>query len=204
MSNEQTFRIAPYNVVAWIWTITYVVALFFFGIRLSTTLAGGLVPDPLDLVFTILLLFVVVFAWLRSVRSYAIAGGQLVIVRAGPGRLAIPLDEITRALADASIGSFFNVSFLSTGGVFGWAGRARVRNPSDLKSMDAEVYGTNPKFAVLVELRSGRKLVLTPTDPKGLETALHIDGAGSEVAVKRTEVAARPDSAKPWLQGGKK
>ena len=203
-SANQTFRTAPYSVVAWIWTITYVMALVYFAFRTAAALVSGFVPDSVDLFFTILLLIVVVFAWLRSVRSYSIVDKDLVISRSGPGKINIPVDEVKGVLADSSIGSFFNASFVSTGGVFGWAGRARVRNPSDLKSMNADVYGTNPKFAVLVELRNGRTLILTPTDPLGLQTALRVLGADAEVEVTKSQPATRPDAAKPWLQGSKK
>ncbi|MGA7731766.1 MAG: PH domain-containing protein [Chloroflexia bacterium] len=204
MKTDQFFKVAPYSVIAWIWTITYVLGLLFFGFRFVTALVNGFFPDPVDAVFTLALLILVVYAWLRSIRGYSIEDKQLVIVRAGPGRINIPLEEIKGVVADPAIGSFFNITFLSTGGVFGWASRVRVRNPLDLKSIDAVAYGTNPKYAVLVEQSNGRILVLTPADPQGLEGALRAEGAGSQVGVKKSQSATRSDGAKPWLQGSKK
>ena len=206
MNSRQVFKVAPYNAIAWIWTVTYMLGLALFGYRFVNAIVSGAFPDPVDVFFTLLLLTVIVYSWLRSVRGYAVEDKQLLILRAGPGRINVPMDDVVGALADPNIGAFFNVTFLSTGGVFGWAGRVRVRNPADLKSVDAVAYGTNPKYAVLVELRSGRLLALTPADPKGLETALRAEGAGSEVGVKKSQPApaAGQDGAKPWLQGSKK
>ena len=206
MNSDRVFKVAPYNAIAWIWTITYILGLLLFGYRFVSTIVNGSMPDAVDTFFTLLLLTVVVYSWVRSVRGYAIEDKQLVILRGGPGRINIPLDDVAGALADPNVGSFFNVTFLSTGGVFGWAGRVRIRNPVDLKSIDAIAYGTNHKYAVLVELRNGRLLVLTPTDPKGLETALRAEGAGSEVGVKKEQPASasRQEGSKPWLQGSKK
>jgi hypothetical protein len=204
MNTDRFFKVAPYSVIAWIWTITYVLGLLFFGFRFVTALVNGYFPDPVDAVFTLALLILVVYAYLRSIRAYAVEGKQLVIVRAGPGRINIPLEEIKGVVADPAIGSFFNITFLSTGGVFGWANRVKVRNPLDLKSIDAIAYGTNPKYGVLVEQSNGRILVLTPADPQGLETALRAEGASSQVGVKKSQPASRSDGAKPWLQGSKK
>jgi hypothetical protein len=194
--------------MAWIWTLTYSLGLVFFAIRSVSIIAGGGFPDVVDTFFTVALLIIVVMAYLRSVKAYAIEGGNLVIVRSGPGRINISLDDIIGAVAVPAIGSFFNISVLSTGGVFGWSGKARVRNPSDLKSIDADVYGTNPKYSVMLELRSKRKVIITPAEPKEMETALRVAGAGEYVSDNRprlsSAVADRGDKPKPWLQGNKK
>ena len=112
--------------------------------------------------------------------------------------------------------------------MLGWAGKTRVRNPSDLKSMEADVYGTNPKFSVALEMRTGRKLVLTPADPAGFAAALQGLGATAPVDVTNPQPEPKPgaagdaetgrvtgtgtgrrasasaDKPKPWLQGNKK
>lgn len=211
MNSDKVFKKAPFNIVAWIWTLTYLLGFIFFATRSLIIVLNGSFPDVVDTFFTLALLIVVVMAYLRSVRYYAIEGDQLVIVRSGPGRINIPLEHVVGAVADPAIGSFFNVTFLSTGGVFGWAGKARVRNPSDLKSLDAEVYGTNPKYALMMELRSGRIVIVTPVDAKGLETELRIAGAGETIRDTRPSAnkviadrANRADRPKPWLQGNKK
>jgi len=140
----------------------------------------------------------------------------------------IAVDDILGAQATPNIGTFFNIGVLSIGGVLGWAGRTRVRNPTDLKSMEADVYGTNPKFSVALEMRTGRKLVLTPADPSGFAAALQALGATAPVDVSNPQPALKPgpaadgetsrapstgpsrrasadaDKPKPWLQGNKK
>ena len=206
MNTSESHHVAPYSTIAWIWTITYTMGLIFFGFRLGAAIVSGVFPDPVDLFFTLLLLIVVTYAWLRSVRSYSIEDEQLVITRSGMGRITIPLDDITGALADSSIGAFFNTSFMSTGGVFGWAGRARVRNPSDLRSLDADIYGTNPKFSVVLDLKNGRKAIVTPADPAALETALRVAGVGEQITDPRPRLnsTAVGDKPRPWLQGNKK
>lgn len=208
MNPDKTFSKAPYAIVAYIWTGTYVLALLFFLYRSGTALASGHFPDVVDTVFTLLLIVVVVLDYLRSVKEYRIQGENLVIVRSGPGRINIPLDDIVGAVSAPNIGAFFNVTLLSTGGVFGWSGKARVRNPADLKSLDAEVYGTNPKYSVMLEMRSKRKVIVTPSKPEDLVTELRIAGAGEYVSDNRPRVnsalANRGDKPKPWLQGNKK
>src|SRR5215203_1953795 len=185
MKPDRLFTRAPFATVAWIWTLTYSVGLVFFAVRCGIIIANGGFPDVVDTFFTVALLIILVMAYLRSVRAYAIEDGNLVIIRSGPGRVNISLDDIVGAVAVPSIGSFFNVNLLSTGGVFGWSGKVRVRNPSDLKSIDAEVYGTNPKYSVMLELRSKRKVIVTPAEPQEMETALRVAGAGEYVSDTR-------------------
>lgn len=210
MNSDQTFKVAPFSITAWIWTVAFLLGLVYFIYRTASWLQAGLWPEPADVVFTLLIFVVVLYSFLRSVRSYTVTEENLLITRAGPGRITIPLTNIKAAKADPNIGAFFNVSILSTGGIFGWAGKARVRNPTDLKSIEAEVYGTNPKFAVMLELESGRKLLLTPVDASGLASALQAAGASNHIADNRPRVNPaltnrdRGDKPKPWLQGNKK
>jgi Bacterial PH domain len=193
-----SFRVAPYGVTAWIWTIGFIAGLIYFGARSVTAIADGFLPDTFDAGASLILLLLLIYAWLRSVRGYHIEGQQIVITRAGPGRLHIPLEQIEDVKVGADIGSFFNQGFLSIGGVFGWAGRVRVRNPSDLESLDADVYGTNSKYSVLLELKDGRKMILTPSDPAGMEVALRIAGVGG------SRISARSGSRKQAAKGRKR
>jgi hypothetical protein len=184
---------------------------------------NGLVPQPLDLFLTVVIFGILLYAWMRSVRSYHLTDSELVIVRAGPGRMHIALGEILGAQAAPEIGTFFNIGILSIGGVLGWAGKVRVRNPSDLKSLEADVYGTNPRYSVALEMKTGRKLIVTPADPAGFAVALQKLGATAPVDIanpqppastSRTSTGAGagtgreakpdPDKPKPWLQGNKK
>lgn len=178
----ENFKVAPYGATAWVWTISFILGLIFFGARTVLAFSGGAVPDPFDAGATIILLALIVYAWLRSVRGYTLSESELTVLRAGPGRLHIPVADIVGVKADPDLGTFFNVSFLSVGGVFGWAGRVRVRKPTDMNSTDAIAYGTNPANTLLLELKNGRKVILTPKDTHAMETALRLAGVGSAAA----------------------
>jgi hypothetical protein len=173
-----SFKVAPYSGTAWLWTISFIVGLIYFGARSVIAFANGYLPDTFDAGAALILFLLLIYAWLRSVRGYHIEDQQIVITRAGPGRLHIPVEQIEDARARADLGAFFNPGFLSIGGVFGWAGRVRVRHPSDVESLDADAYGTNPKYSLFLELKNGRKMILTPSDPGGMEVALRIAGVG--------------------------
>jgi hypothetical protein len=226
MNNEQVFRVAPYSLTVWLWTATYVIGFVYFGSNTAVALSSGFLPDQFDFVLTLVTFGILLYAWLRSIRSYHLSDKELVIVRGGPGRMHIAVSEILGAQAAPNIGTFFNIGVLSIGGVMGWAGKTRVRNPSDLKSMEADVYGTNPKYSVAMEMKTGRKLVLTPADPTGFAAALQRLGATAPVDVTNPQPAPKPgasvdegatsstgagrrastgsDKPKPWLQGNKK
>ena len=163
-----TFRVAPYSVLAWIWTGTFVFALGFFVWRMAVT--GS--TDPFDIGVAALLAVLIVLGFVRSVRSYRVTDQAVEIVRAVAGRINIDRADIDSVEARPDPGSFFNTSVLGTGGLFGWSGKARIRRPSDIDSLEAEVYGTNPANSVVVELKGGRTLVLTPADPTAFITAI--------------------------------
>jgi hypothetical protein len=137
------------------------------------------------------LLVLLVYGWLRSVRGYSIEGDRLVVHRAGPGKVNIAISDIEAAEADSDLGSFINPSFLSTGGLFGWAGKVKVRKPMDVNSLDAIAYGTNPSKAVLLALKDGRLIVVTPDDPKAMETALQVAGVSRPAEAGRSSKRAR-------------
>lgn len=162
-----TFRVAPFSVLAWIWTGTFVFAFGFFLWRMLVTGTA----DLFDVAVTTLLGILIVGSFARSVRAYHVTDRTLEIVRTAVGRISIDRTDITSVEAKPNIGSFFNMSVLGTGGLFGWAGKARIRRPADVDSLEAEVYGTNPANSVVVELKSGRTLVLTPADPTAFVAA---------------------------------
>ena len=191
----ESFKVAPYGAVAWVWTISFIGGTIFFGARAALALANGRQPDLFDVGATLVLLVLIVYAWLRSVRGYTVEDGQLVINRAGPGKVSIAIADIEAAEADPDLGSFINATFLSTGGLFGWAGRVKVRKPTDVNSLDAIAYGTNPSKTVLLALNSGRLIVLTPDDPKAMETALQVAGV-SRPAEPVRESSGRRRAAK--------
>jgi hypothetical protein len=174
----ESFKVAPFGATAWIWTVSFIIGVIFFGARTVMTLADGRVPDTFEGVVTVVLIPLIIYAWIRSVRGYRVEDGNVIIDRAGPGKIHIPVSEIEDVNSNPDLGSFFNVGFLSIGGVFGWAGKVRVRKPSDIRSVDADVYGTNPKNSLLLNMANGTKVILTPRDPKGMETSLRVAGVG--------------------------
>src|SRR5260370_15632032 len=141
----ERFRVAPLGVAAWIWTIIYIILTLYFLLLTVLDLASGRVPDVIDITLTVVLVPLMVYSWIRSVRGYRLEGKSIIIDRAGPGKIEIPISQIEQVNSKPDLGSFFNIGLLSLGGVFGWAGRARVRKPADVNSVDAEVYGTNAR-----------------------------------------------------------
>ena len=128
--------------------------------------------DNYDLVVTLLLSAFIIYSWLRSVRRYRVDGENLYIERWGWGKITIPLETIRLVEALDSPVSFFNVGILSTGGLFGWAGRTQLRKAGDRRALEAEVYGTNPGKVVIIGVKDDRTYVLTPADPDGLVAAV--------------------------------
>jgi PH (Pleckstrin Homology) domain-containing protein len=187
----QSFKVAPYGAVAWVWTVSFIAAVLFFGGRALLDVAGGRQPQLFDVGAAAVLLVLLVYGWLRSVRGYSIEGDRLVIHRAGPGKVNIAIPDIEAAEADSDLGSFINPSFLSTGGLFGWAGKVKVRKPMDVNSLDAIAYGTTPAKAVLLALKNGRLIVVTPNDPNALETALQVAGVSRPAEAGRKSKQSR-------------
>lgn len=191
----ESFKVAPYGAIAWVWTLSFIGGTIFFGARALIDIANGRQPLFFDVGATVILVVLLVYAWLRSVRGYVIESDRVVVNRAGPGRVSIAIADIEAAEADSDLGSFINPTFLSIGGLFGWAGKVKVRKPTDINSLDAIAYGTNPSKSVLLALNNGRLVVLTPTDPKAMETALQVAGV-SRPAEPGRESAGRPRTAK--------
>lgn len=192
----ESFKVAPYGPVAWVWTLSFVGGAIFFGARALLALSEGRQPEFFDIGASVVLLVLLVYAWLRSVRGYAVDGGDVVISRAGPGRVSIAVADIEAAEAGADLGSFINPTFLSVGGVFGWAGKVKVRKPTDVNSLDAQAYGTNPGKSLLLTLKSGSLIVLTPTDPRAMETALQVAGVSRPAAPGRAGSSSSRRTAK--------
>jgi len=172
----ERFKVAPYGTVAWIWTIVYLLATIYFAGLAISDLVNGYIPDPIIALFAIVLVPLMIYAWLRSVRGYRLEGEHLIVDRAGPGKINISLSNIDNVNGSPDLGAFFNRSFLSLGGVFGWSGKVGVRKAQDVTTLDAEAYGTNANKMVLLEMKDGRKIILTPQDPQAMETSLRIAG----------------------------
>jgi len=172
----ERFKVAPYGTVAWIWTIVYLLATIYFAGLAISDVVNGYIPDPIIGLFAIVLVPLMIYAWLRSVRGYRLEGEHLIVDRAGPGKINISLSNIDNVNGSPDLGAFFNRSFLSLGGVFGWSGKVGVRKAQDVTTLDAEAYGTNANKMVLLEMKAGRKIILTPQDPQAMETSLRIAG----------------------------
>jgi hypothetical protein len=158
--------------MATVWTYGFLLIFAFYAMLVIVPLVNGSTPNVMDVAVAVLLAALIIYAWVRSVKRYRIEGDHLVIERAGPGRVHITLDKIETAEFQPDLGSFYNTRPFALGGLFGWAGEARVRKPTDIQSLEAAVYGTNPRKAVLLKLKDGRSVIVTPEDPEALVAAL--------------------------------
>jgi hypothetical protein len=157
-------------------TLLFIGALAFFSIRAALDLAAGRFPDNFDLGASVVLAIIIAYAWLRSVKGYRLLQDELVVERAGPGKLHIALESILSVEAQSDLGSFLRAGFLGIQGLFGWAGKVVVRKPTDVKSQQAEVYGTNSAKAVVLRLQGDRMLIMTPADVESFVGALREAG----------------------------
>ena len=166
------FKVAGLSGIAIVWTVGFIGAFLYFVLGIVLSIYTGTTITLFDIVGSALLLSLIVYSWLSTVGGYIVDGENITIVRHGPGRIVIPLEKITSAAHKPAIGNFFNTGFFGLGGLFGWAGRTRVRNPTDIDALEAEVYGTNPKHSVVLEMENGNTIVLTPTDPQAFLASL--------------------------------
>jgi hypothetical protein len=173
---SSTFKTASLSGTAILWTLMFVAAFLYFLLGIGISLYAGTPIVLFDLLGSALLLALIFYSWFSGVRGYSVDGENLKVIRNGPGRVIIPLEKITSAVHKPNIGNFLNMGFFGLGGLFGWAGRSRVRNPTDIDSLQAEVYGTNPKNSVVIEMESGNTIIVTPADPQALVAALEERG----------------------------
>jgi hypothetical protein len=171
-----TFKVARLSGIALVWTIGFGAAFLYFALGIALSISSGTPIILFDIVGSVLLLSLLIYAWLRATRRYEIDGENVTVIRHGPGRIIIPIAKIASAIYKPNIGNFFNLGFFGLGGLFGWAGLARVRNPTDIESLQAEVYGTNAKYPVVIEMESGTTIILTPADPQTFLAALEERG----------------------------
>ncbi|HKP53610.1 MAG TPA: PH domain-containing protein [Chloroflexia bacterium] len=169
---SQTFKPAPPGAVAIIWTLGFIGGFAFFAVRIVLAASAGVSPDLYDVGGAFILLICIIYGWARSAKSYRVSEGELNIDRAAMKGVSVPLEMVKSAESKPDIGSFFNMSMLSSGGLFGWGGRANVRKPMDINSMVAYVYGANPKNSVLFSIEGGKNIIVTPADPQGFLAAI--------------------------------
>jgi hypothetical protein len=157
--------------VAIIWTLGFIGVFAFFAGRVVLTASADKSPDVYDVAGALILLGCIIYGWARSARSYRVSEGELNIDRAGMKDVNVPL-EMVKSVEAGDIGSFFNTGMLGSGGLFGWGGKARVRKTMDVDSLEAYVYGSNPKKSVVFSLDGGKSIIVTPADPQGFLAAI--------------------------------
>jgi hypothetical protein len=180
-----------------VWTGGFILGTIYFVARVGFDLVNNISPVAYDVVAGVMLVLLVIYGWARSVKRYIVGDDGVTIERSGPGRMRIAADTIARVEASPNVGSFYNMTPLSIGGLFGWAGNARIRNATDVRADQAEVYGTNAKKAVALHLKSGRVVIVTPDDPEGFAFALqskwhqNVTGERQRASGKKSKRKAR-------------
>jgi len=169
---SETFKPAPPGMVAIIWTLSFMGVFAFFVVRVVLSISPGGSPDLFDIGGALILAGCIIYGWARSIKSYRVSEGELNIERAAMKGVSVPLALVKSAQADPDVGSFFNMSMFGSGGLFGWGGKARVRKTMDVDSMEAYVYGSNPKNSVVFKLDEGKNIIVTPADPQGFLAAI--------------------------------
>ena len=106
MNNEQVFRVAPFSLTVWLWTLTYVIGFLYFGSNTAAALSSGVMPDQFDFVLTLVTFGILLYAWLRSIRAYHLTDKELVIVRGGPGKDAHCTGRYTGCAGSAEYRTF--------------------------------------------------------------------------------------------------
>jgi hypothetical protein len=188
--------VAPFDAGVFLTTIIFIGALAFFGIRATLAFVDNRPIDRFDLLATILLMVLIGWGLVRSVKGYRLSSGEIVVERLGPGGVHIPLASIVSAEARSDLGMFIRDNYLSTQGLFGWSGRVAIRKSKDVNAMKATAYGTNPANSVVLEMNDERKVVLTPRDIEGFVEALRDAGVGVPSAREKPKGA--------YLQGARK
>jgi hypothetical protein len=106
----------------------------------------------------LILISIVLFTFLFSIKDYAVNDNTLFIQR-WINTIKIPFSEIktVRVLNDNDMGMVFRT--FGVGGLFGYFGKF-----SSSKLGSITYYATQNKNKVFVELKSGKKIVITPDD----------------------------------------
>jgi membrane protein YdbS with pleckstrin-like domain len=110
------------------------------------------------IILVFLLVGLVLFVFLFSVKNYAIENNSLHINR-WLNKVIIPFAEIktVRVVTDADMGLVFRT--FGVGGLFGYLGKF-----SSSKLGSLTYYATQNKNRVFIEMHDGKKLLITPDD----------------------------------------
>jgi hypothetical protein len=101
-----------------------------------------------------------------SVKRYTLTDSDLVIERRGSNRL-VPLGDIEKAEAVTSKDLGLGVRTFGSGGFMGYLGRHIYRHIGK-----ATLYVTDRERMILITLRSGKQVIISPEDTPGFMKAL--------------------------------
>jgi hypothetical protein len=185
---RRRFHLAPPDKQVIAVTALFIVTLLWFGGQIVASLYLGEPPNQGDIVFSVLVAGIIVWRWLNSVRGYVLQTGgtaapALLVLRWAPwATVRVPLERLRNVDPAPKIRGILNMSFLSQGSLFGWAGPANV---PELGTVLA--YAMNGKRLVVLELApraddryqtsdgkeaKGVAFLVSPRDPQALAAAL--------------------------------
>ncbi len=205
------FRVAPADPQVRIITLVYALtALWCAGVVVNDAVQTDRVNQGY-LVFGVVILVVMLWRWLNSVRGYLLEPGapdgpRLVIQQVAPWRrVPVPLGRLRRVDPAPPVRAILNLSTINIGSLFGWAGPASVPGVGSVLA-----YASSARQAMLLELAPradvhyrpsdggesrGPILLISPHDRPALAAALqpyYAAGLGLPVAQP-----ARPPPAAP-------
>jgi len=205
------FRVAPADTQVRIITVVYALAaLWCFGVVVNEAVQSERANQGY-LVFGVVILAVMLWRWLNSVRGYllepgATDGPRLVIQQTAPWRrVPVPLSRLRRVDPTPQVRAILNLSVINIGSLFGWAGPANVPGVGSVVAYASSAHG-----AMLLELAPradaryrpsdggesrGPILLISPQDRAGLAAALQPYYAATALGLPVAQPARPPTPA---------
>ncbi|MDQ2808911.1 MAG: hypothetical protein M3Z04_18705 [Chloroflexota bacterium] len=205
------FRVAPADTQVRIITGFYALAaVWCFGLVVKDSVQAQPVNQGY-LIFGVVILVVMLWRWLNSVRGYllepgAADGPRLVIQQTAPWRrVPVPLSRLRRVDPAPPIRAILNLSVINLGSLFGWAGPANVPGIGSVLA-----YASSARGAMLLELAPradvhyrpsdggesrGPILLISPQDRAGLAAALQPYYAAPALGLPAAQPARPPAPA---------
>ncbi len=159
------FRVARADTQVRIITVVYALtALWCFGMVINDSVQRGQANQGY-LIFGVVILVVMLWRWLNSVRGYllepgAADGPRLVIQQTAPWRrVPVPLNRLRRVDPAPPVRAILNLSVLNLGSLFGWAGPANVPGVGSVLA-----YASSARGAMLLELAPRADATYRPSD----------------------------------------
>src|SRR5437660_3052686 len=100
------FRVAPLTFAEFVTTLFFIAALGYFAVQTALALTAGKYPDNFDLLASVGLALIIAYSWLRSVKGYTLAEADVLVVRAGSGKLHSTVDTMRSIGCQPELGSF--------------------------------------------------------------------------------------------------